>query len=152
MRTFLFAFTGLLLASAASLAAVTVGQKDTFADGSTQGWSEGVNSPAIHQEQNAAGDAGFHQAIDLVDPGERLATTLGHGQEHLAFAVGDGRLCRRVILLLNVSSRRVRVLERLISRRPRNSAGETSGCRGRVRDSAVHHAGCGSLTHPEGIL
>jgi len=45
MRTILFALASLMLVPATSLAAITYGQVDTFQDGSTLGWSEGLASP-----------------------------------------------------------------------------------------------------------
>ena len=58
MWTPLLAFIGSLLLSAAPLAAITLGQVDTFQDGTTQGWSEGVNSPNPPTNIATGGPAG----------------------------------------------------------------------------------------------
>ncbi len=45
MRTLVCVFAGSVLVLADPGAAVTLGQLDTFSDGTVQGWSEGLNSP-----------------------------------------------------------------------------------------------------------
>ena len=75
MRTLLFVSTGLLLASATPLAAVTLGQQDTFSDGSTQGWSEGLVSPNPPTNIATGGPAGagdrYLQNISSGEPRRR---------------------------------------------------------------------------------
>jgi hypothetical protein len=58
MRTSLIAFTGLMLVLADSLAAVTLGQQDTFSDGTTQGWLQGASSPNPTTNIATGGPAG----------------------------------------------------------------------------------------------
>jgi hypothetical protein len=50
----------------------------------------GGEGAAIDEEEDAAGDAGLHEAVDLVDRGVGLAGAGGHGDEHAALAFGEG--------------------------------------------------------------
>ena len=60
----------------------------------------GGQGATVHKEEDALGDPGFHEPVDLVDQGEGLARSRGHGHEHLALAGSDGLLHRLVRLSL----------------------------------------------------
>ena len=51
---------------------------------------------AIHEEQDSPPQAGLHEAIRLVDHGDGLARTRGHGDQHLPPAIRDGSFDGRV--------------------------------------------------------
>ncbi len=52
--------------------------------------SLGGEGAAIDKEEDARRDARLHEAVDFVDDGEGFAGAGGHGDQHLAFAGGDG--------------------------------------------------------------
>src|SRR6059036_1886826 len=52
----------------------------------------GGQSTAVYEEQNPLCHTRFHQAINLIDRRERLASARRHCDKHLPLPVGDGLL------------------------------------------------------------